>query len=164
MHLWAAIAVISVVTLASCAGNSGPKEDPPAAEWTDAQREAEIDKRIEARRQLADRQPARVPTNEPAAVTGEVPVELLDAIRTDLGKRLGIETTDLEPVRAEAVNWNDGSLGCPRPDQVYTQSITPGYHVVFEFAGTAYDYRAKRNGLFMLCELPVTIGPGQPTK
>ena len=40
MHLWAAIAVISVVTLASCAGNSGPKEDPPAAEWTDAQREA----------------------------------------------------------------------------------------------------------------------------
>jgi hypothetical protein len=124
-----------------CAGNSGPGEDPPATEWTDAQREAEIEKRVEARRQLAERRPERVPAEEPAPVTGEVPEELLDAIREDLAQRLGVDTKGLQPVRAESVNWNDGSLGCPRPDQVYTQAITPGYHVVFEVDETYYDYR-----------------------
>jgi hypothetical protein len=145
-----------------CAGNSGPGDDSQAAEWTEAQREAEMEKRIEARRQLGDRQPARVPVEEPAPVVGEVPDELINAIRADLGKRLGIETKDLEPVRAASVNWNDGSLGCPEPGQVYTQAITPGYHVVFEIEGTSYDYRVKRNGFFMLCELPVITRPGPP--
>lgn len=147
-----------------CAGNSGPGEDPPATEWTDAQREAEIEKRVEARRQLAERRPERVPAEEPAPVTGEVPEELLDAIREDLAQRLGVDTKGLQPVRAESVNWNDGSLGCPRPDQVYTQAITPGYHVVFEVDETYYDYRATRKGFFMLCELPVLTRPNQPVQ
>ena len=147
-----------------CAGNGGPSENPTAAEWTEAQREAEIEKRIEARRQLADKQPARVPVEEAGEVTGEVPVDLLDAIRLDLQKRLGIDTTGLDPTRAESVNWNDGSLGCPRPGEVYTQAVTPGYHIIFEIGGARYDYRAKRSGFFLLCELPAMNRPGQPTQ
>lgn len=162
MRLWTAIALTLVMALAGCAGNSGPGGDPAATDWTDAQREAEIEKRIEARRQLADRQPARVPAEESAAVTGEVPEELLDAIREDLAKRLGIDTAGWEPVQARSVNWNDGSLGCPKPGQVYTQAITPGYHIAFEVDETYYDYRAKQNGFFMLCELPAMTRPGQP--
>lgn len=162
MRISAAIALVSLSVLAGCAGNQGPGDDPPATEWTDAQREAEIEKRIAARRQLAERQPARVPMEDPAPVTGEVPEELLNAIRADLQKRLGIDTANLKTVRAESVNWNDGSLGCPKPGQVYTQAITPGYRVVFEVDGTNYDYRASRNGFFMLCELPKMIRPNQP--
>jgi hypothetical protein len=156
--------LLLAVTTCGCAGSAGTSEDPPATEWTDAQREAEIERRIEARRQLADRQPARVPVEESAPVTGEVPEELLDAIREDLAQRLGVDTKGLQPVRAESVNWNDGSLGCPEPDQVYTQAITPGYHVVFEVNETDYDYRATRNGYFMLCELPTMIRPNQPIR
>ncbi len=147
-----------------CAGSAGPGDASQATEWTEAQREAEMEKRTEARRQLADRQPARVPVEESAPVIGEVPDELLNEIKEDLAKRLGVETAGLEPIRAESVNWNDGSLGCPSPGQVYTQVITPGYHVVFEIEGTYYDYRAKRNGFFMLCELPAMTRPGQPTQ
>jgi hypothetical protein len=164
MRILGLTCLLLAVTTCGCAGSAGTNDDSPATEWTDAQREAEIEKRIEARRQLADRQPARVPVEEPAPVVGEVPDELLDAIRADLGKRLGIETKDLEPVRAASVNWNDGSLGCPKPDQVYTQAITPGYHIVFEIDDTSYDYRANRSGYFMLCELPTMIRPNQPSQ
>ena len=162
MRILGSTCLLLAVMTCGCAGSAGTNDDSPATEWTDAQREAEIERRIEARRQLADTQPTRVPVEESAPVIGEVPDELLDAIRADLGKRLGIETKDLEPVRAESVNWNDGSLGCPKPDQVYTQAITPGYHIVFEIDDTSYDYRAKRNGFFMLCELPVLTRPSQP--
>ena len=162
MRILGSTCLLLAVMTCGCAGTAGTDDDSPATEWTDAQREAEIERRTEARRQLAERQPERVPAEEPAPVTGEVPEELLDAIREDLAQRLGIETEDLEPVRAASVNWNDGSLGCPEPDQVYTQAITPGYHIVFEIDDTSYDYRAKRNGFFMLCELPVLTRPSQP--
>jgi hypothetical protein len=84
---------------------------------------------------FAERQPARVPVEEPAPIVGEVPDELLDAIRAGSREAPGHRTAELEPTRAASANWNDGSLGCPRPDQVYTQAITPGYHVVFEVGG-----------------------------
>lgn len=160
---WLAISLLAIATY-GCAANNGASDDAPAETWTDAQREAEMQRRIEVRRQLADRQLARAPAEEPAPVTGEVPDELLDAITADLGKRFHLDTAGLRPVRAESVNWNDGALGCPKPDQVYTQAITPGYHIVFEIDGTHYDYRANRNGFFMLCELPGLSRPGQPIR
>ena len=35
-------------------------------------------------------------------------------------------------MRAERVEWNDGSLGCPEPGIAYTQAIVPGYNFVYE--------------------------------
>lgn len=154
--------LLLAIATSGCAGNDGSDDKSSATEWSEEQRQAEIERRIEARDQLGDKTPARVPAAEPAAIIGEVPEELLNAIRADLEQRLRIDTKGLQPVRAESVNWNDGSLGCPRPGQVYTQAVTPGYHVVFEIDETYYDYRAKRDGYFMLCELPVLTRPGQP--
>ena len=156
--------LLLAIATCGCTANDGPGDESSATEWSEAQRQAEIERRIEAREQLGDKTPARVPAAEPAPITGEVPEELLNAIRADLEQRLGIDTRNLQPVRAESVNWNDGSLGCPRPDQAYTQAITPGYHVVFEIDKTYYDYRAKRDGYFMLCELPTMIRPNQPVQ
>jgi hypothetical protein len=89
----------------------------------------------------------------PAPVTGEVPPTVMNAARAELATHVGIDRAASATVlSAEAVDWPDGSLGCPQPDMVYPQVITPGYQVVFEVDGKEYDIRATTSGFVMLCE------------
>lgn len=95
----------------------------------------------------------RVPTTPPAPpVLGEAPADLLNQILADAAQRSGVDVASIVVERDQAVEWNDGSLGCPRPDMVYLQVITPGYHVVLQAGGSSYDYRADERGRFLLCE------------
>ena len=55
-------------------------------------------------------------------------------------------------VRAEAVLWNNGSLGCPKPGEFYIQIMINGYWVVLKVEGVEYDYRVSDKGSFKLCE------------
>lgn len=48
--------------------------------------------------------------------------------------------------------FSDASLGCPQPDQMYAQVITPGYQVVLEAQGQEYDYRLTDQDNVILCE------------
>jgi hypothetical protein len=84
-------------------------------------------------------------------ITGEAPIALMDAIKTDLATHTGADPSSFAIIRSESVVWNDGSLGCPQPDVLYTQATVPGYRVVLERNGTTYDYRAKEAGYFVLC-------------
>jgi hypothetical protein len=92
----------------------------------------------------------QVSTSE-APITGEAPAELLEKITADLTGRLGAGSQEIRVVQAEAVVWNDGSLGCPKPGQAYTQAQVEGYHIILEIAGREYDYRASQQGFFFLC-------------
>ena len=85
-------------------------------------------------------------------VTGEVPRDLLGAVVDDLAAKTGAERSAIEVVRAEAVTWNDASLGCPEPGKVYIQMLSEGYRIILRHAGEDYDYRATRGGSFVLCE------------
>lgn len=100
----------------------------------------------------------RVPSEAPAVI-GEMPAEHLDAILTDAANRTGVAVDEIETVRAAAMTWPDGSLGCPEPGQTYTQALVDGYHVVLDAAGESLDYRATTSGSFRLCE-----GPGRPAE
>ncbi|MGQ0609440.1 MAG: hypothetical protein ACT4OQ_13410 [Chloroflexota bacterium] len=95
--------------------------------------------------------------SDPAAVIGEVPAEQLDAILDDAARRTGVDAAELETIRASAMTWPDGSLGCPEPGQTYTQALVDGYHVVVDAADESLDYRATTSGSFRLCE-----GSGRP--
>lgn len=109
--------------------------------------------------------PERVPqTEEPAPVTGEVPLELLDLILKDLTARTGAAPGQVSVIRTQAVVWNDGSLGCPQPGMVYTQALVKGYWVELEISGKKFDYRASDTGYFLLCEsgFPPSILPVTP--
>ena len=102
--------------------------------------------------------PPTVPPST-APVTGEVPEATLRAIREQLAiDAPGMDLTAATVVRAEAVQWADGSLGCPQRGVLYTQMITPGYHVVISVAGVEYDYRATQTGEIRRCEDPGPIG------
>jgi hypothetical protein len=132
--------------LSSCGGgDEAPSERAIAPDRTDPEVQ-------ELRRQALEKKPLdRVaPAQEP--VTGEVPAALLEELRQDLATRVADDAVLLR--RAEAVDWPDGSLGCPEPGMYYLQVVTPGYHVVFEVEGKSWDYRATEAGMFWLCETP----------
>ena len=95
--------------------------------------------------------PERVPQPETSPVTGEVPQEVIEIVRADLGMRTGAEPGAIRVVQAMEIVFSDGSLGCGRPGQRYTQEPVPGYQVILAVEGKEYDYRVPRRGAFVLC-------------
>ena len=92
-------------------------------------------------------------------MTGEVPEAVLQAIQQQLAIDVpGVDLAAATVVTAEAVEWSDGSLGCPEPGMMYTQAITPGYQVVISVGGVEYDYRATDAGQVRLCQAPGPLG------
>ena len=49
-------------------------------------------------------------------------------------------------VSFEPVDWSDASLGCPDPDRMYAQVITPGFRLAFEHQGQGYEYHTDLDG------------------
>jgi hypothetical protein len=125
MKRYAAVLVASVALLAAGGCGDTPTA-PPAQEETVAEGEG--------------------PTPERAGVTG-------DAVR-DLSRRLDVGPEQITVVSAEEVTWRDGSIGCPQPGMMYTQSLTDGSRVVLEAGGRRYEYHAGGRRPAFLCENP----------
>lgn len=92
-------------------------------------------------------------TTTPIAPTGtpiQVPDARWSALVADLEAR-GVTGTP-EIVSAEAVTFNDGSLGCAQPGQSYTQAIVDGMRVIVAVDGIRYDYRFGTGDAPKLCE------------
>ncbi|MBT8135442.1 MAG: hypothetical protein KJO54_00380 [Gammaproteobacteria bacterium] len=92
-----------------------------------------------------------MPANQDQKTTTVVPAELLQKIRADLAERSGTDR-GISVQLAEAVVYNDGSLGCPEPGMMYTQALVNGYRVVLQQDGQQFDYRASERGYFRLCQ------------
>lgn len=147
MNRWILPIVLLVILMSACAAQVAV--DPttsPTAVSTESPSASEPLPTVEP----SDKEP-----DEP--VTGEVPAAILDDMKDDAAARAGVDRDAVAVVSAEAVTWNDGSLGCPEPGMGYTQALVPGYHVILEAEGVEYDYRAADNGAFKLCE-----NPGEP--
>lgn len=79
--------------------------------------------------------------------------DLLEAIVADAAERTGVDSAQVEIVSVTEEIFNDSSLGCPEPGQVYTQVITPGYIVIVQAGGAELDYRVgTQPEAFKLCE------------
>jgi hypothetical protein len=130
-------AVVLVATLALLAG-SGCGETPTA-------RPAEEDT-------VGD--DAGTSRSGPPSASGRTGVTA-DAVR-DLSRRLDLAPEQITVVSAEEVTWRDGSIGCPQPGMMYTQSLTDGSRVVLEAGGRRYEYHAGGRRPAFLCENPET--------
>lgn len=110
--------------------------------------------------------PLEMPDSSP--IVGEVPEKILDEIIQDLLQRTKIEKQNIEVVRAQAVTWNDGSLGCPKPGEFYSQVLVDGYWLILQVDGVEYDYRVSQSGYFKLCDegrgIPLSPPGGTPEK
>jgi hypothetical protein len=80
-----------------------------------------------------------------------VPAPLLEKVLEDAQKRTGASRSQLEIISTEKVTWNDGALGCPQPDRMYTQALVPGYRIRVRVADQTLDYHAAEAGRFVLC-------------
>ena len=149
--------LIVVSMLAGCAGTSDTV--PAGSGGDDFARESELERRLEARQSAYRQRPESVPGETQPHILSDVPESLMRSIKEDLAGKLDGSIDAIEVLSAVAVNWSDGSLGCARPDHVYTQAIVPGYRVILGYNGTQYDYRAAKGGYFFLCELPTLMQP-----
>lgn len=111
-----------------------------------------------AQQPVGNSKPVRVRPPQNAAaenappVTGEVPTDMLEKLRSDVAAQQGVNASDVKVVTAQAVNWPNGALGCPQPGMMYTQAIVPGYRVELEVAGKRFAYHASTKGNFKQCD------------
>jgi hypothetical protein len=147
------LALLLGIGVSACADSEKSEETgSSSAETTPAMTREE---RLELRRKMQEQKVMEpVAQVEAPAVTGEVPDELLNNVLADLEQRTGAVRTGFDMLRGQAVLWNDGSLGCPRPGMAYQQVQTPGYWIVIDSQGVEYDYRASEPGFFALCDTP----------
>lgn len=167
------LVVLIGLVVGACAGSAGPPASvtgsgavAPPATGTPAPSAPGV--------RPASPSPSAVPSERPVAsppdgaatlppsgapVSGEVPEAVLAAIIEDAAQRTGADPATARVLRAEAVTWSDGSLGCPEPGMFYIQVLIDGYWVVVEIGGQTLDYRVGSHGAFRLCEQPA---PGAP--
>jgi hypothetical protein len=106
----------------------------------------------------ATRAPFTTTTPLPSELAIDAPGDVPDATWTAIIRALEAEldqslsAPDVRLVSAESVTWNDGSLGCAKPGEVYTQALVDGIRVVVEVDGEEYDYRVPLDGEPRLCE------------
>ena len=127
------VGFLALPFLVACAATTG--DSPPASEST------------------SESPSASAPASSQSAPDG-IPPEVWQAIVADLESRVGAPLDDLSVLIAEAQTWSDGSLGCPKDGEMYTQALVDGYQVVVEVAGTEYDYRVGSGTDVRLCENP----------
>jgi hypothetical protein len=64
---------------------------------------------------------------------------LVDSVIAQVVAQFGVDAGSLQLVSVEAVEWPDASLGCPEPDMMYAQVVTPGYRVVLDAQGQTIE-------------------------
>ncbi len=95
-------------------------------------------------------------------ISDDVPEVIVTSIIADGEKRTGADPTEFQMLRSQPVVWNNGSLGCPKPGEFYTQELVDGYWVVLSYQGQEFDYRVNSQGFFLLCEESTPPGIGLP--
>jgi hypothetical protein len=78
-------------------------------------------------------------------------------------QELGVPEADVAVLGSEEVTWNDGSLGCPKAGESYTQVITPGFRITLTDGTTTAVYHAGTNQagaapIVIRCDKPAPAG------
>lgn len=94
--------------------------------------------------------PASGPTTS-TSVPDTAPSDIVLTAIDDLADRLEVDTRRIRLIESTRVTWPDGSLGCPRPGESYTQALVEGYRVVLSHEGRAFDYHASEDASPFLC-------------
>lgn len=88
--------------------------------------------------------PAEITDNQPsaslAAASAADPDPAATAVRTVAGF-LAVAPDRVRVIEVTAEVFPDASLGCPEPDMLYAQVLTPGWTVLAEAEGRRFDVR-----------------------
>ena len=92
--------------------------------------------------------PANTPTPAPTP-TPEVP-SFGGLFIAELSNKLGIKSSSIILLSYEDTIFNDSSLDCPEPGKFYAQVLTPGWKIIFEAAGSSYEYHSNIDGSYYI--------------
>ena len=79
---------------------------------------------------------------------------LTQAAITDLTERLDVAAEDVTVVSVEEVTWNDGSLGCAKPDMLYTQATVDGTRITLKVGDKEFAYHSGGGAAPAYCKKP----------
>ncbi|TVR23035.1 MAG: hypothetical protein EA396_04555 [Anaerolineaceae bacterium] len=79
-----------------------------------------------------------------------IAADFLRVARRDLARRLDVDTSRIALHEMGVVVWPDTSLGCPRPNQTYTETRTTGYRILLTVDGVEYAYHTDYDRV-LLC-------------
>jgi len=71
-----------------------------------------------------------------------VAAEIAFLAQRQVANELSLSTRRVILVSIRAYTWDDTSLGCPLPDQTYSEAAIDGYRVVVRAAETEYAYHS----------------------
>ncbi len=94
-------------------------------------------------------EPTSGATSAPA--TGD---DALSAAIDDAAQRADVAGGEVVVVTDERVTWRNGSLGCPKQGELYTQALVPGRRVILRAGGSELAYHAGRTGPLTFCARP----------
>ena len=91
--------------------------------------------------------PVQPPADNPPSAGVEQPAvpETVNAMRTLLGKQLGIDPTTIAIVDFASAEF-DGCLGVARPNEPCTKILIPGYKMTFAINGQEYVLHSDQGG------------------
>ncbi len=88
----------------------------------------------------------------PGSSSSADPQPAVDAAQRDAAAHLGVSPAALKVDQVEPRQWGDSSLGCPKPGQMYSQIVTPGFLIIISGAGKQLEYHADTRGRVVLCQ------------
>lgn len=95
-----------------------------------------------------------LPTSPGAIVVASPSPESPPAVQAalaDAAAQLGVGASQLHVDQVTPRDWPDSSLGCPRPDEMYSQIVTPGYLIIITSAGKRLEYHSDTQSRVVLC-------------
>ena len=79
---------------------------------------------------------------------------LVEKAKQDLAGRLSLPVAGISLVESASVTWPDSSIGCPAPDMMYAQILTPGYRIILSAGDKHYEYHTGHNQAVVFCANP----------
>jgi hypothetical protein len=150
-RIWLALAIgMLMLLLAACGGSA---EEPAAGGTRPAQTtvQAVTPVPMDLQDVTVETGDGESPSEMPEPGLPDPQAFMADQVTTDLADRLGTAPDAISVVSVEEREWSDAALGCPAPDQVYAQVVTPGFEITLSTAEETYKYHTDTEGSFVLC-------------
>jgi hypothetical protein len=87
----------------------------------------------------------------PGSAEGSGTVSELESIVAAIAEELNVAPDEVGVVSATPETWPDASLGCPQPDMLYAQVVTPGFRVIVEVAGEQIEFHTDERANIVRC-------------
>jgi len=92
-----------------------------------------------------------VPEENPSVVGAPAADTDLAPVIEAIGQELGVSPDAIGVVSITPRDWTDSSLGCPQPDMLYAQLITPGYLVIVDVSEEQIEFHTDQRGNVVRC-------------